>query len=183
MGGQAIFWETPTGRFYYETLPREEELYAGYVRDEYRLTTSILTLDAGLRVERKHITEGVDKSGPTQVTAAVIEDQRCRPTMSRPDWPDDSERHLGFSASRCSAPGRGRRWKPRWTTRIWQTRSNGGANSASAATPPPVQPQLTLFSYDIRNLKTVVACIGKGADAINVYDDLECCPPGAGKSV
>ncbi len=174
VGGQAIFWETPTGQFYYETLPREEELYAGYVQDEYRLTEH-LTLDAGLRVERKHITEGVDKSGPTQVTAAVIEDQWATPAYNVSTglawWLSDawklsartSVQRQGADDFLTTVDDKDLANKVEWRREL----------GVSGQLHRLFNPSLTLFSYDIRNLKTVVASIGKGADAINVYDDLD----------
>lgn len=174
LGGQSIFWETPTGQFYYETYPRKEELYAAYVQDEYHLTKA-LTLDGGLRYEQKHITDGVDKSGPTQVTADVIEDQWATPAYSISGglawWPSEiwklslrtSVEHQAADSFLTTVTGEDLDARTEWRREL-------GVN---AYLHPMFNPSLTIFSYDISNMKAVVASVGKGVNAINIYDAVD----------
>lgn len=59
-GGQAIYWHSPTGAFNYEGIERQEELYGYYLYDEY-LADKKWTVDGGMRIDRKHITKGIDR--------------------------------------------------------------------------------------------------------------------------
>lgn len=59
-GGQAIYWHSPTGAFNYEGIERDEELYGYYLYDEYRPDEK-WTIDGGMRIDRKHITKGIDR--------------------------------------------------------------------------------------------------------------------------
>lgn len=70
-------WNTPTGKFYYGTWkvnpkgklfldqnPREEEDYSFYAQDEWSVLPDLLTVDAGIRWDRKYIAKGYTADGP-----------------------------------------------------------------------------------------------------------------------
>jgi outer membrane receptor for ferrienterochelin and colicin len=73
-GGQRIGFyqltETPAGA---ARSPREEEIYGLYVTDEYRITPSV-SIDASLRMDRKHVSKGGDKYGADGSTIKVSND-------------------------------------------------------------------------------------------------------------
>ncbi|MDR2030677.1 MAG: TonB-dependent receptor [Azoarcus sp.] len=53
--------------------PREEEIYGLYVTNEYRITPA-LSVDASLRMDRKHVSKGGDKYGTNGDTIRVSDD-------------------------------------------------------------------------------------------------------------
>lgn len=59
-GTQAIWWHSPTGLQGTADYERQEELYGTYLYGE-RQVNNKLTLDAGARLDKKHITKGVAK--------------------------------------------------------------------------------------------------------------------------
>jgi iron complex outermembrane receptor protein len=154
VGGQVILWETPTGQFYYETMPRDEELYGLYVHDEYSLTDRV-TIDAGARMDRKHINKGIDKYAPTQSTSALIEDKWQKPYYSsgvgvayQPDnnWLFSfrtSYVEQGTDSYLTTVDDRSLDAEKQW-------RYEAGI---AAQLHPAIRTGLTLFYYDIDNMK------------------------------
>lgn len=59
-GVQAMWWHSPTGVGGRAGYERQEELYGYYVYGERRVNDK-LTLDTGMRLDKKHITKGVAK--------------------------------------------------------------------------------------------------------------------------
>lgn len=63
-GLQAFWWDSPTGQFYYEGTQRKEQLYGVFLQDEWIGLDDRLTLDGGVRLEKKHISKGIDRFRP-----------------------------------------------------------------------------------------------------------------------
>jgi iron complex outermembrane receptor protein len=63
-GLQALWWNSPTGQFYYEGTQRKEQLYGVFLQDEWVGLDGRLTLDGGVRIEKKHISKGIDRFRP-----------------------------------------------------------------------------------------------------------------------
>jgi len=80
-GGQAILWHNPTGELSYYPNERQEELYGYYIYDEHRVNEK-LTLDAGARIDRKHITKGIDKYNPSGTSTQLINDMWMNDAVS-----------------------------------------------------------------------------------------------------
>jgi len=59
LGAQFDNWNCPTGKLFYEGYPRAEQDYGGYLHDELRLLDDKLTLDGGLRWDKKHVSKGI----------------------------------------------------------------------------------------------------------------------------
>jgi iron complex outermembrane receptor protein len=82
VGTQAIFWETPTGEFFYTGIARREQLYSLYAYDEYFLSKA-WSIDGAARVDHKHVSKGVNKYAPTDTTPTeLIEDEWAEPSYS-----------------------------------------------------------------------------------------------------
>ena len=92
-------WNNPTGKLYYGTWkqrpngtlfldqnPREEEDYSLYAQDEWSVVPDLLTVDAGVRWDRKYILKGYTADGPgfgVQTSGGVpFEDQWRDPALS-----------------------------------------------------------------------------------------------------
>ncbi len=171
VGGQAIFWDCPEGQFYYEGIEREEGLYSAYLHDEYQLNRN-WRIDAGARVDYRHIDKGINKYGPTDKTPTVlIEDQWAEPYYAM-------------------AAGTAYRFSEVWEASFRVSRTEQGADdflvSADgqaldpdqqwryeagliAAFHPAVQATLTAFYYDIDNIKQNAGSTKVGKDIVNVY--------------
>jgi iron complex outermembrane receptor protein len=174
VGGQAIWWKTPTGQFYYENKPREEELYSVYLYDQYALSENF-KIDAGARMDKKHITKGIDKFAPTQTTTALIEDKWAEPYYTltlgaayqlaekwefsfRTSYVEQSTDNFILTVDDKSLPAEKQlRYEVGLTGQIH----------------PAFNPTLTLFYYDISNLKTSVGSIRIGPDDVNIYDAID----------
>ncbi|TWH48121.1 TonB-dependent receptor [Sporomusa sp. KB1] len=72
-GSQTILWHTPTGELSWQKKEREEELYGYYISDEQKVNDK-LTVDGSARIDRKHITKGIDKYKPSDISTQVIND-------------------------------------------------------------------------------------------------------------
>jgi len=63
-GGQLGCWRNPTGKFHYFGSPRKEDDYGLYLQDELAVVPERLTLDAGVRWDRRYVDEGWTADGP-----------------------------------------------------------------------------------------------------------------------
>jgi outer membrane cobalamin receptor len=175
MGTQAIWWRVPNGQLYYEGIAREEELYSAYLHDEYNLTQSI-TVDAGARIDRKHVSKGINKYAPTDNTPTVlIDDEWAEPYYTaavgaayrlnnkwrlslRASYVEQSADNYLLSANnKTLAPEK-------------QWRYEAGVE---ASLHPAFNAVMTLFHYDISNCKTVVGSVTVDDDIYNVYDTMD----------
>ncbi|KMY65875.1 hypothetical protein AAU61_19780 [Desulfocarbo indianensis] len=172
VGAQALWWDVPNGQLYYEGTAREEELYSLYVHDEYALT-SALTLDAGARLDRKHVTKGINKYAPTDKTPTdIVEDEWAEPY---------------YTAAVGAAYRLNKIWRLSFRTSYVEQSSDNYLLTKDDKTldpekqwryeagleaklHPAFNAVLTVFHYDISNLKKSVGTVKSGEDLISVYD-------------
>ena len=175
VGGQALFWETPEGQFFYEGFEREEQLYSLYAHEEYSFSPAF-KVDAGARVDRRHISKGINKYAPTDPTPGVlIDDEWVEPNYSL-------------------AAGLSYRFNPIWEASFRASYSEQGADeflvtkndkdlaaekqlryeAGLIAKPhPALRATATAFYYDIRDMRQRVGSITVGEDVINIYDNAD----------
>lgn len=172
-GGQAVYWHSPTGGFYYEGIEREEELYGYYIYDEYRVNEK-LTLDGGARMDRKHITKGINRYQATGNKGTdLINDQ----------WANNATSYaLGMSYKIDPVY--------KLSTRIAYSKQPTDAflttlddkeldpevrikyeTGLTAHYSKALNAALTLFYYDIDDCKIAVGTRKIGSDTVNVYDN------------
>lgn len=183
-GFQSFRWKSPTGQFFYEGVPRKEDLFSGYLQDEYR-PTDRLTLDGGARVDAKLIEQGSDKYSPLQASNKKISDEWQQPAVSLSLGGayrlDEQYRLLArFGYSRQEADS---------FLATVDDKELGTENrykyelGVEAAYHPFFNPAVTLFLYDIRNFAYAAATGGSGATAYNIYDTADVVRAGAEASV
>ncbi|MCB2192718.1 MAG: TonB-dependent receptor [Deltaproteobacteria bacterium] len=171
VGAQAIWWDCPDGQLYYEGFERKEQLYSGYIYDEYSLTKA-WSVDAGLRADFRHISKGINKFSPTSVTPSdIIND----------DWAEPS-----YSV----AAGTAYRFNPMWEASFRMSFVQQGSDDylftkdgqsldserqmryeagLVARIHPALQATFTAFLYDLTDMKQVVGSVTVGEDVYNVY--------------
>lgn len=171
VGGQAIWWDCPEGQLYYEGYERREQLYSGYVYDEYSLTKA-WSVDAGVRADFRHISKGINKYSATDNTPSdIINDDWAKPSYS-------------------VAAGTAYRFNSMWEGSFRVSFVQQGAddylftqdgNSLDAEHQmryeaglvanihPAFNATFTAYVYDITNLKQTVGSITVGEDVYNVY--------------
>lgn len=172
MGAQAIWWRVPDGQLYYEGIAREEELYSVYLHDEYSLTPA-LTVDAGARLDRKHVSKGINKYAPTDKTPTVlIDDEWAEPYYTAAVGAAYSLNEKWRLSFRTSYVEQGAdnylltiKNKTLAPEKQWRYEAGVEANLH-----PAFNAVMTLFHYDISNCKTVVGSVKVGDDLYNVYD-------------
>lgn len=183
-GFQTFLWKSPTGQFFYEGVPRREDLFSGYIQDEYKFN-SRLTLDGGVRVDGKLIEQGSDKYSPLQATNKKIENEWQEPAISL---------SLGSSYKLDEAH--------RLFGRVGYSRQDADTFLATvgnkaldteerfkyelgveAAYNPAFNPGITLFLYDIGNFAYSAATGGSGATVYNIYDTADVVRKGVETSV
>lgn len=72
LGAEMSTWSNPTGKLYYVGTERREKDYSLYLQDEYELLPEKLTLDAGVRWDRRYLDKGVIANGPPNVTPGTV---------------------------------------------------------------------------------------------------------------
>lgn len=175
IGGQAMWWHSPTGEFYYETIERQEELYGFYVYDEKRINDR-LTLDGGMRIDSKHITKGVNRYYATGNSGTDrIENQWAQPANSYAvgaAYKLDPVHRLSARLSYSSQP----------TDSYITTLNNKALDpetrmkyeaALTANYSSGFNASLTAFLYDIHNYKLSVGTKKVGSDTVNIYDDAD----------
>ena len=171
IGGQAIFWDCPDGQFYYEGVEREEELYSGYLHEEYQLFSN-LRFDAGGRIDYRHISKGINKYAPLDPTPTVPIDD---------EWSDPYYALAVGTAYRLSAT---------WEASLRISYNRQGADSyllteddeelnpetqlryeagLTAAFHPSIRATVTGFYYDIEDGKQTVGSVTVGEDVYSIY--------------
>lgn len=171
LGGQAILWSSPYGQFYYQGVERDEQLYSTYVYDEFALTKA-LSIDAGARVDFRHVSKGINKYAPTDATPSeLIRDQWAKPSYS-------------------VAAGVAYRFNPAWQASLRASFVQQGAdNYLLTKDDQELSPEkqmryeagligllhealrlsATAFYYDIKDLKQAVGSVTVGDEVYNVY--------------
>ncbi len=171
VGGQAIWWDCPNGQLYYEGYERKEQLYSGYVYDEYTLTKA-WSVDAGARADFKHISKGINKYSATDNTPSdIITDEWAEPSYS-------------------VAAGTAYRFSPKWEGSLRVSFVQQGADDylytkddksldaehqmryeagLVANLHPALTATFTAYVYDITSMKQAVGSITVDGDVYNVY--------------
>jgi len=183
-GFQTFLWKSPTGQFFYENMPRKEDLFSGYIQDEYKFN-SRLTLDGGVRVDGKLIEQGSDKYSPLQASNKKIENEWQQPAISLSLGSsyklDEVHRLVGrFGYSRQDADS--------FLATVGNTSLNTEERfkyelGAEASYNPVFNPSVTLFLYDISNFAYAAATAGSGASVYNIYDTADVIRTGVETSV
>ncbi len=171
VGGQALFWDCPDGQFYYEGVERKEELYSGYLHEEYQVF-SRWRIDAGGRVDYRHISKGINKYAPTDPTPTVAIDD---------EWADPYY---------ALAVGTAYRLSDTWEASLRASYNRQGADSfllteddeklnaetqwryevgLTAALHPSIRATVTGFYYDIDDTKQAVDSVTVGEDVYSIY--------------
>ncbi|BCS55055.1 TonB-dependent siderophore receptor [Geobacter sp. SVR] len=170
-GFQGFVWNSPTGQFFYPGVARKEDIFSGYIHDEYR-PTGRLTIDGGVRVDAKLIEKGSDKYAPTLAYNRTISNQWQDPAISvsvgssfKLDEVYRLMGRVGYSRQNADTflatvdnkdPGTEQRFKYEL--------------GAEAAWHPGFNPGLTLFLYDIRNFSYAATTGGGVNNAYYIYD-------------
>lgn len=175
LGGQAIFWETPTGEFYYPGIARREQLYSLYVFDEYALNQS-WSLDGAVRADLKHVSKGLNKYGPTEATPSqLIEDEWAEPSYSAAlgaAYRINDNWRLSFKTSYVvqgadqyleTADGKSLDTETQWRNEA----------AVAAHFNRYLRAAFTLFRYDLSNTKQVVGSTTIGEEVVNVYGNAD----------
>ena len=181
VGGQAIFWDCPSGQLFYEGVERREQLYSAYLHDEYTLTKA-LSLDLGGRMDQKHVSKGINKyMASDKNTTVLINDQWAEPSY-------------GVGA------GLAYRFNPIWEASLRTSFTEQGADKFLVSAEnqplgaekqlryeagligklhPALKTSATAFYYDISDMKQYVGSVKRGSDLINVYTDADAKRSGA----
>ncbi|MFM1885935.1 MAG: hypothetical protein RL026_1092 [Pseudomonadota bacterium] len=78
-GADYIHWKNPTGQYYYEGVPREEEVFGTFLQGDKSLLDGRINLDLGLRLDQVKVIRGIDYFAPGRQPNAnvrVIRDQK-----------------------------------------------------------------------------------------------------------
>ncbi|MBN2895500.1 MAG: TonB-dependent receptor plug domain-containing protein [Campylobacterales bacterium] len=76
-GVEQIFWNTPTGEYFYVGWERKERTTGAFVQDEWH--EGSLSIDAGLRIDQTGIDKGYEQIGKNKV---LVEDETRDPVMA-----------------------------------------------------------------------------------------------------
>lgn len=71
-GVDFIRWKNPTGQYYYEGVPREEEIVGYFLQADRSLFDQRLNLDIGARIDRVRIVRGIDYFAPGRQPSANV---------------------------------------------------------------------------------------------------------------
>ena len=175
IGGQALFWDCPDGQFYYEGIERKEELYSGYLHEEYQLLPK-LRIDAGGRLDYRHISKGINKYAPSDPTPTVlIDDEWAEPYYALAagtayQLGDIGEASLRVSYNRQGANSYlltedGDELNPE---KQWRYEAG-----LTATFHPAIRATLTGFYYDIDDAKQTVGSITVDEDLISIYENAD----------
>ena len=183
-GFQAFLWKSPTGQFFYEGTPRKEDLFSGYLQDEYRFNKQV-TLDGGIRVDTKLIEQGSDKYSPLQASNKKIENEWQQPAIS---LSLGSSYQLDETYKLLARFGYSRQDADTFLATINNTSLGTEERfkyeaGVEAAYYPAFNPSLTLFLYDINNFAYAAATGGSGATAYNIYDTADIVRKGVEASI
>jgi len=175
VGGQAIFWHCPNGQLFYEGVSRDEELYSLYLHDEYALSQA-LSLDAGARVDHKHITKGLNMYSATDAKPSdLIDDVWAEPSygvaggaayqINKMLEATLRLSHTAQGADEFLLTKSGQTLKPEKQLRY---------ELGLVAQPlPALRVTATAFAYDLTDMKQAVGSVTKGDDVINIYDNAD----------
>lgn len=183
-GLQTFLWKSPTGQFFYEKVARKEDLFSGYLNDEFHLTKE-LTLDGGIRVDGKYIVNGSDKYSPLQESNKVIRNEWQQPavsmTLGSAYQINDRYKITGrFGYSRQDADS----FLATVGNKELATEERFKYElGAEAALHPWFTPAATLFFYDINQFVYAAATGGSGATAYNIYDTTDIVRKGVETSI
>ena len=175
IGGQAIFWDCPHGQFYYENVEREEELYSSYVHDEYSISEA-WSIDAGARIDYKHISKGINKYDSTDATPTdLISDKWADPYYSVAAGTSYKINEIWQASFRANYVEQGAdsflvAADDKTLNPEKQWRYEAGV---IARLHPSVQAAFTAFYYDIADMKQAVGSIKVDGDVISVYDNAD----------
>lgn len=170
-GFQAFLWKSPTGQFFYEGVPRKEDLFSGYLQDEYKFNNR-LTLDGGVRVDTKLIEQGSDKYSPLQATNKKIENEWQQPAIS---MSIGSSYQLNEQHKLLARMGYTRQEADTFLATVGNKTLNTEERfkyeaGVEASYHPAFNPSVTLFLYDINNFAYSAATGGSGSSVYNIYD-------------
>lgn len=175
-GFQAVLWNSPTGQFYYEDIPREENLFGYYLQDEQRLMDDRLTLDLGMRLDTKHILKGLDRYDSTSAQSRKL----INDAWAEPAWNgsmgasyklfkgQDVFGRFGYSSQQADSfllPVAGKTLGTEERFK-YETGLKSGWD-------PMLNTVVTYFFYDIRNFTDAAGSVGTGVNAINTYDQYD----------
>jgi len=173
-GNQTILWHTPTGELSWTGKEREEELYGYYISDEQKASDK-LTFDTSARIDRKHITKGIDKYKPTDTSTQVISDMWMNNATSYAvgaAYQMDPVYKLSTRVSYSKQP----------TDAFMTTLNNENLNpevrwkyefGLNADYSKKIHAGLTLFQNDISGYKISAGTTGSGQNVVTVYTDAD----------
>ena len=169
-GNQTILWHTPTGELYYAGTERKEEVYGYYISDEQKVNDK-LTFDASARIDRKHISKGIDKYNPSGTSTQAISDM----------WMNNATSYALGAAYKLDSVYK-------LSTRVAYSRQPADAFMSTvnnASLDPEVRFKyelginadysknlhagLTLFQHNIDDYKIVDHTVGTDPNIVNVY--------------
>jgi len=103
-GIEGVWWETPTGEYYYVGWEKKEKTFGAFVQDEWR--SGDWSFDLGLRADKTWQDVGYEQIGSTKV---LVEDESLDPVLAlaagmRWDYADNGALYLRTRLSNQNAP-------------------------------------------------------------------------------
>ena len=178
LGGQAISWHTPTGQFYYEGIERKEEIYGFFIQDEHSSFNDRLMIDCGARIDKKHISKGIDKYFPSPGTFGKV-------SLMEDIWAKDALNLSFGSAFKLNSTHKlsGRiSYSKQGTASSIITVNNKTLDAETqlkyeagitANYHKSFNSTLTAFRYDIKNFRYPASYVGPPDNVITQYDSYD----------